>query len=473
MASAQTDSASKPRQAQFQISYIWVALAAAIFGGFALAAHLSFVIGYNFPLGTGFATYIQLHGHIQLIGWAGLFIVGISLHFIPRLAGAPVAGPEWIARLPWLIGGGILLRFVCHPLLPYFSAGATFTTLSWLVVASGAVQWYGILIYATLLIATVVGMPKRSRRSPLIAVRPFFGMMIAGFLVYTSLNLIGLIQMALSGGVAIDQGLNEVAIQVFIDLTLLPVAFAFSIRMFPLYLRLPAATWPVRRIAYLYLLSFCLSRVSILPIDLGQIVVYVANAGVLLRGGVILWMVWKLDILTRMRKPWTAHRTLQPAPDRRPTRPKIPDYGEFGRFERLIYAAYTWLVLGAFLEMLISGVALFGHTILISIDVPRHTYMLGFITNLILGMSVRMIPGFMKKRRLASTKLVDATFWLMNIATVGRLLPLILPSAVFEVNSAAVASESAFALSGALGLSAVICLAVNLWATVRTQKAAR
>lgn len=75
-----------------------------------------------------------------------------------------------------------------------------------------------------------------------------------------------------------------------------------------------------------------------------------------------------------------------------------------------------WLVFGAFLEMLIGGSTLFGHSLPISTDVVRHTYLLGFITNLILGMSVRMVPGFMRKRQVASAKLVDATFWLGNIA---------------------------------------------------------
>jgi hypothetical protein len=45
-----------------------------------------------------------------------------------------------------------------------------------------------------------------------------------------------------------------------------------------------------------------------------------------------------------------------PGPERRPTRPGLPDYGEFGRFERLVYAAYIWLVLAAGCDI-VTGLA--------------------------------------------------------------------------------------------------------------------
>ena len=104
----------KARQAEFQVGYVWMALGVAIFGGFALAGHLGFVIGFNRSLGDGFASYIQIHGHLQLIGWAGLFIIGVSLYFIPRLSSVPISQPQWIPRLLWFIGIGLLLRFICH-----------------------------------------------------------------------------------------------------------------------------------------------------------------------------------------------------------------------------------------------------------------------------------------------------------------------------------------------------------------------
>ena len=48
----------KAKQAEFQANYIWMALAVAIFGGFALAGHLGFVMGFDRSLGDGFASLI-------------------------------------------------------------------------------------------------------------------------------------------------------------------------------------------------------------------------------------------------------------------------------------------------------------------------------------------------------------------------------------------------------------------------------
>ncbi|MEZ4498795.1 MAG: hypothetical protein R2839_01760 [Thermomicrobiales bacterium] len=47
----------------------------------------------------------QAHGHVQLCRWAGLMVLGVAIHFIPRLAGAvlsaihvrPLCSSSWSA----------------------------------------------------------------------------------------------------------------------------------------------------------------------------------------------------------------------------------------------------------------------------------------------------------------------------------------------------------------------------------------
>ena len=53
MPSAQIEFRPKATHVEFQIRYVWAALAMAIFAGFAIGAHLTFVIGYDFQLGAG------------------------------------------------------------------------------------------------------------------------------------------------------------------------------------------------------------------------------------------------------------------------------------------------------------------------------------------------------------------------------------------------------------------------------------
>jgi len=242
----QLDSGSRIKQTKFAIGYVWVALTTAIIAGFSIGAHLTAVVGFGFPLGKGFYSFIQTHGHVQLVGWAGMFIIGVSLHFIPRLASTPISQPQWLQRILWLIATGLLLRSIGHAVLPYITESVFFLPVNWMVAGSGLVEWSGILIYLLLLIRTIRGLADAHRQPGLLSVRPYFGMMLAGWIIYASLNLILLIQMAQGKKLVVDQSWNEFAITMFIGLVLIPVAFAFSVRMFPLYLRLPAPDWPVR-----------------------------------------------------------------------------------------------------------------------------------------------------------------------------------------------------------------------------------
>lgn len=456
--------------AAFRPGYVWAALALAIFSGFALGAHLASVLGFGFPLGKGFVSFIQTHGHVQLVGWAGLFILGISLHFVPRLAGVPLRRPQWIRRILVAVAGGLALRSVAHPMLPYFSGGAR-ALPSALVVASGLSELLGIAAYLVLLLETLRAARRTGDRQALRTVRPFFAMMLGGWAIYALLNAGLAIDMAASGSAVFHPGWNRFGVETFLGLVLLPTAFGFSVRMLPLYLRLPKPDWPVQAVAAAYGAALAVQLVFLLPplvVSGGYSWSPWSSLGRILKGVAILWFVWALDILTRRRPPWTIHRILHPGPERRPTREGLPDYGEFGRFERLVYSAYFWLVVGALMDIAVGLSDLIGDRGRIAEDAVRHLYLLGFVTNLILGMSVRMIPGFVHRRRVASAALVDATFWLGNAATVCRVVPLLVPvwllAGIPEVRWML---SAAFGVSGILGLLAVGCLAVNLWTTAR------
>jgi uncharacterized protein involved in response to NO len=468
--SAEREPATTRKQAEFRIDYVYVATAAALFIGFAVGAHVASVIGFDFPLGKGFYSFVQTHGHVQLVGWVGLFIIGISLHFIPRLAGVSIAQPRAIDWVLWLIASGLMLRSVAHCVVPYLDGSSLFTAINWLNVVSGMLELAGILVYMMLCVQTIRRVDHSKSRPGLTQVAPLFIMVQAGFLTYMCVNLASLLRMVATESIVINQAWNEFAIQIFIGLVILPVAMAFSVRLFPLYLRLPAVEWSVCRLAAFYLGAFCLQVFySIPPIAVleSRLPVILAHVGAILKSIIILGFVWKLDLFTRRGEPWTVNRVQEPGPKRRPTRPGMPDYGEFGRFERLVYAAYCWLVFGAIFEIVSSASFLLGHPWVHSTDALRHIYLIGFATHLILGMSVRMIPGFMKKKRIASPRLVEATFWLGNIAAVFRVVPLLLPIAVFEAYPWMVGfMQAAFGSSGILALLAIFCLTVNLWRTV-------
>jgi len=459
------------QQAKFHLGFIWAALGIAIFAGFAIGAHLAAVIGLERPLGLGFYSFIQIHGHLQLVGWAGLFIIGISLHFIPRLAGIPLAYPQWLPRIQILLTAGLATRAVFHSILPYLSTPIVFQICSIFIAFSGLLELAGIMSYIFLVLNSIRRIrPAVKERPALQAVKLYFAMMFTGWMIYAVLNLILLVEMAANGAATINQAWNDFAVNLYCGLVLLPVAFAFSTRMFPLYLRLPATDWPDGKVGRTYLFFFLLQLIPTLPLFLRtapEKAFLLSAIGQCGKSAVIFFFVWKLDVLLRRRAPWTVERIGEPGPERKPTRSGLPDYGEFGRFERLLYSAYIWLLIGAGLDFLTGGATIFKWELQISTDAIRHCYLLGFITLLILGMAPRMIPGFIQKK-LASVRLVEYTFWYGNLAVVCRVLPLLAPHFLLEKISLTVFfSQAMFTLSGMFGLAAVWCLALNLRRTAR------
>src|SRR5574337_215870 len=223
------------RYAEFRSGFIWTSLTTAIIAGFVLGAYLAVIIGYGFPAGQGFYALIQTHGHLQLVGWVGVFIMGISLHFIPRLASFPIPRPERMNQILWLMVPGLLLRAVGGTVLASLEGGPIFGPLSWLIVASGVLEGGAIVLYVSLLLETMRGSDKTRRLPALGAGKPYFGMMAVGWVLYAGLNLFLMLHMALNGTMTVDTAWNEFAITSFMSLVLLPVAFALSVRLFPLY----------------------------------------------------------------------------------------------------------------------------------------------------------------------------------------------------------------------------------------------
>jgi hypothetical protein len=57
-----------PAHTVFHRGFVWGALIMGMGVGFLLGAGLVLSIAFGFPLGGGFASLIQAHGHVQLIG---------------------------------------------------------------------------------------------------------------------------------------------------------------------------------------------------------------------------------------------------------------------------------------------------------------------------------------------------------------------------------------------------------------------
>jgi uncharacterized protein involved in response to NO len=224
---------------------------------------------------------------------------------------------------------------------------------------------------------------------------------------------------------------------------LVTISAAVSARTFPLFLRLRV---PARRELYAvfaaYLTGFLLRTTSAL--DLPPALQLLPSLGAVILGLALVALVVVIDVpfrrslRTRAGQQW-------------------PAVSEYRASEWLIVPAYTWLGVAGLL-MIAEGLAWWGLAPRPPLDAERHALGVGLVTLLILGMAIRMVPGFVGQK-LYSARLVWATVWLGNAAALLRVLPLFLPSSRMTM--------ALLGLSGLVGLAAVACLGWNLWRTVR------
>ncbi len=434
--------------------YLRAALLLASGGGFALATLLTLAPLFNLPLGNWWPATVQTHGHLQLYGWAGLFVAGVALYFLPRLRGIPLVRPT---LLPWILGAevsSLILRFVSQPLLEMTDS------LLWKIVLilSSVLEAIALPTIFLLLVQTAMGKSRAKQAVEGVrSVAPFVFGAFLGLALAAIINLINCITAFNNGGLVPTVG-DEVNITLGLFGFLVPIALAMSARMLPLYARIqPFPSRLLWVLAFTYFVGLLLWLSGILFST--PVFTSISGLGLLLIGGVMLvftgYFLYLMGHRVQIPSKITA---LAPNPElmvQRARQRRREERQKYGPYVALIGSAYLWATLGAIL-MVIDGIAalLFG-TQLFSADIIRHSFAVGFITLLICGISVRLVPGFSSKA-IRSAGLVTATLILGNLATLLRVGSLLLAPVL-------PGSDALFALSGPTGLILVICLTVNLW----------
>jgi uncharacterized protein involved in response to NO len=440
--------------------------------GFALAAILSVTQTLGMPLDLWWPTLVQAHGHVQVFGWAGLLVIGVALHFLPRLRGAPLAAPGLMSWLLLLLGGGLALRVLSQPLLSLAAPHA----LLWQILLAGAGlgEWLGASGVVGLLCLTLRRGPSLASRPALRAFLPFalVGMLCCWLAL--ALNAVAGVQLFLTGQALLPGTEDTTIVQLGLFGFLVPLALGMAARVLPLYLGLrPLAAWALWPIFSGYVAGLAL---SLLPPWLDSASVWpglLSGIAALLMGSALLVFI----LLQGMLLPPRWRRLMLPAVQTQrvsvPTRPypvaQGNDRAAFGPFAGLIRSAFGWLALAA-LGLGSNGVVqLIGGAAPINADAIRHATTVGFLMLLIFGVGQRMLPGF-AGRKLISPRWVTATLWLGSAAAILRVFPVLVSpwlGAPGLSNAIALLLRGAFGLSGPLALAALLCFTINLWPILR------
>lgn len=123
--------------------FVGTALAFALTAGFGLGLWLMLARTHGLSMGgTSWLAAVQVHGVIQLFGFAGLFVMGVGLHLFPRLRAADPPGAGRQLTVYGLAVSGLLLRAVAQP-LPGLPARDLALGLSALLLVAAALLYAG------------------------------------------------------------------------------------------------------------------------------------------------------------------------------------------------------------------------------------------------------------------------------------------------------------------------------------------
>jgi uncharacterized protein involved in response to NO len=358
--------------------------------------------------------WMQAHGHAQIFGWIGSFILGMGFYSIPR---ATHAGRFAVSRGWWCWGLwtlGVSLRWASG--LPAVPWRVTLPLGSMLELTAFAIFLF-----------TVSG---HKPTTPGKKLDQWIYVVMAGtvgFAVLLISNLIFAVSLAISGhSAAIPPITNSRMLTLATWGFLVPFIWGFSARWLPVFLGLAQvnARWLTAAVL--------LNTLGVLLHALGWTE---ASMGILLLG--TAWAVASLHLFVR---PERAAKTL----------------GVHKSFPVFVRMAYGWLVIAA----VISVAAAFVDHHHGWWGAGRHALTVGFVSTMVFAIGQRVLPAFAGMKLLFSTRLMFTCLLLLSIGCALRVTGQIL-----AYEGIAAIGWKLLPVSALIEMTAVSAFAVNMAAT--------
>ena len=320
--------------------------------------------------------WIQAHGHAQVFGWIGSFILGIGYYSIPKLRRArkPAFGAAWACWAMWTTG--VAARWT-----------ANVYGWEWRIVlpVSAILEFAAFLIFFT---AVSRHRPEDSGKKKM---EPWVWVVVsasAGFMVVQIANLVTCFYLAIQGA---SPALSHVPDQRYLTLVtwgfLVPFVWGFSTKWMTVFLGLK----PVRT-----------------RLLLGAVVVNLTGVGITLAGwGAEATIVFVMGAALAI----AALRMFEPAKQEAKTR------GVHRSFPFFVRMAYGWLMVAALLGV---GAARWDFSGGIW-GASRHALTVGFVAVMVFCVGQRVLPAFAGMRLLWSTRLMFAALALLTVGCTLRV----------------------------------------------------
>jgi hypothetical protein len=320
--------------------------------------------------------WMQAHGHAQVFGWVGSFILGIGFYSIPKLRGGIKSSfsAAWACWAMWTFG--VAVRWIANVYLWEWR---------FLLPLSALLELSAFLIFFR---AVSQHKPEDPSKSGLV---PWVTVVISaavGLLLVLSTNLVGCFYVSLRGA---TPAFPHVFDQRFLGLMawgfLVPFVWGFSAKWMPVFLGL-------KSLRPRLLLAAVAVNVSALALTIGGV-------------GIIGSCTFVLGVALVI----AALRMFEPSVKEAKTR------GVHSSFPYFVRIAYAWLSIAALL-----GVAAVRWDLSGGIwGASRHALTVGFVAVMILCVGQRILPAFAGMRLLWSTKLMFVSLALLNLGCVLRV----------------------------------------------------
>lgn len=427
--------------------FIKTAIIIALTTGCVYGAFILFYMGLRHSLYAVSRVLIETHGHTQIFGWCGLFIMGISYFILPRFYAVRLYSGKLANLTFYLMSIGILLVFFFRTVLP-LSNSFFFKSL---IISGCLMETLAVLIFLVVVFKTILSAEKQELET-------YEGFLISGYLWFLiqALAFTGIIvHMIVTGKTnmphAMIYPLRHIQVMGFIML----VIFGVMSRTLPAFLGLRTPN-PKMNLLIMLMLNFSvLLRAVSQPlmayfVDTNMPAYYAFNASFFTAGCLefvfILLFFYNLNILTKPEVDFSGMEIEK-------------------SYEKFVWAGILWLIVAEAAMLIFTFSEAAGTPVSHAlIGAYRHAVTVGFITMMIFGYASRIIP-ISQGIKLHSYPLLTKVFILINVGSAIRV--------VFQPLAVHTGSTPAFLLMGISGFIeslAILLFGINIWKTINEGK---
>lgn len=367
---------------------------------------------------------VQAHGHAQLFGWVGLFIMGFAYYIVPRVKNTDLQGRGITYLSFWTMLAGIVLRTVVQALPD------TFPTI--LLPVSGVLQLFAALVFTLILLATF-----RSSHEGREIFDKFFVVGLVWFIVACVLNLYIDGYLYRHSTREIPATIHHNLVHVFLFGFVFMFIFGVNLRTVYAFLDVKEPNTPIINPTF-WLLNIVLALHFVEY--LSPLLVYPLAIGMFL-------FTYGIRVFER------------------PTR-ELADIVMDRSYEKTIKVAYVWLIIGMLIRMTLPYLGEATPSGHLYYGASNHAVTVGFVSMMMIGYASKMVPTF-RGVAIYNIRLSEWTFLLLNVGIFLRVFAQML------VPYAPTLCYPMVGLSGWVEVTALGMFAYNLWCTINLKEELR